>query len=134
VIGAGGGDKLTDSGSGMNILIGGGPGGDTLSDNGSDILVSGTGSYDSHNAAKIAALDAILAEWTSSDSYSARIGKIFAGVETGGADALDSSTVSEDAKANTLQDGSSQTQNNNWLLGWSNGVVKKKAGEIETVL
>jgi hypothetical protein len=50
------------------------------------------------------------------------------------ADALKSSTVTRDAKANTLQDGSSQTQNNNWFLGWGTDVVKKKASEVETVL
>jgi hypothetical protein len=134
LIGYGAGDKLTDSGIGMNILIGGGAGGDTLTGNGNDFLVSGTTSYDAHNAANIAALAAILAEWTSSDLYSVRIGKIFAGVEALGADALESSTVSQDAKANTLQDGSSQTQNNNWFLGWSNDVVKKNASEIKIVL
>ena len=63
-----------------------------------------------------------------------RIGKILAGVGAGGADALNSSTVSQDAKANTLQDGSSQIQNNNWFLVWSTDTVKKKAGESETVL
>jgi hypothetical protein len=109
LIGAGPGDKLTDSGSGMNILIGGGAGRDTLTGNGNDTLVSGTCSYDSNNAANIAALDAILAEWTSSDSYSVRFGKILAGVGALGADALDSSTVSQDANANMLRDGSSQS-------------------------
>jgi predicted GH43/DUF377 family glycosyl hydrolase len=78
LIGVGAGDKLTDSGSGMNILIGGGPGGDTLTGNGNDILASGTTSYDADSAANIAALDAILAEWTSSDTYAMRYAKIFA--------------------------------------------------------
>jgi hypothetical protein len=134
LIGNGGGDKLTDSGSGMNILIGGGAGGDTLTGNGNDNLVSGTTSYDADNATNIAALDAILAEWTSSDSYSMRIGNIFGGLGALSADPLNSSTVSQDAKANVLQDGTSQTQNNNWFLGWSNDVVKNKASEIKIVL
>jgi hypothetical protein len=63
-----------------------------------------------------------------------RIGKIFAGVGTGGADALNSSTVTQDGKANTLQDGSTESQNNNWFLAWSNDKVTKKAGEVETLL
>jgi hypothetical protein len=42
--------------------------------------------------------------------------------------------VSHDAKANTLQDGSSQVQNNNWFLGWSTDAVNEKAGESETIL
>jgi hypothetical protein len=134
LIGAGAFDKLTDSGSGMNILIGGGAGGDTVTGNGNDILVSGTTSYDADNPASIAALDAILAEWTSSDSYYARIGNIFGGLGALSADPLNSNTVSQDAKANTLQDGTSQTQNNNWFLSWSHDVVKNKATETKTVL
>jgi hypothetical protein len=63
-----------------------------------------------------------------------RIGKIFAGVGTGGADALNSSTVTQDGTANTLQDGSTQAQNNNWFLAWSSDKVTKKSGEVETVL
>ncbi len=130
----GAGDTLTDSGSGMNILIGAGPGGDTLTGGGKDILVSGTTAYDSNTAAHIAALDAILAEWTSSDSYSTRIGKIFAGVGPSGTDALNATTVTQDAKANTLKDGSSQSQNSNWFLGWTSDKVTKQSGEIETIL
>ena len=69
LIGYAGHDSLTDSGSGRNILIGSGAGGDDLTGNGNDILVSGTTSFDSDNSASIAALDAILAEWTSTVSY-----------------------------------------------------------------
>ena len=74
---------LTDTGTGRNILIAGGAGGDTLVGNGNDILVSGTTEYDSNNPANIAALDAILAEWASSDSYAKRIKKIKMGVRRG---------------------------------------------------
>ena len=134
LIGDGAGDRLTDSGTGMNILIGGGPGGDTLTGGGNDILVSGTTTYDGDTATNIAALDAILAEWTSGDSYTTRLGKIFAGVGPGGTDALNSSTVKQDGKANTLQDGSTESQNNNGFLAWSNDKVTKKSNEVETVL
>ncbi len=48
LIGNGAGDALTDTGTGRNILIGGGPGGDALVGNGNDILVGGTTEYDSH--------------------------------------------------------------------------------------
>jgi hypothetical protein len=133
--GSGAGDRLPDSGSGMNILIGRGAGGDTLTGGGNNILVSGTTIDDGDTSANIAALDAILAEWASSNSYVPRIGKISAGVGTGDADALNSGTVAQDAKANTLQDSSSQTQNNNRFLGWGSDVVKKKkASEVEMVL
>jgi hypothetical protein len=123
LIGDGAGDKLTDSGSGMNILIGGGAGGDTLTGNGNDILVSGATQYDSNTAANIAALDAILAEWTSSDSYMTRTNKI-SGLEAGLSALLNSNTITQDAKANTLKDSTSQTQFGNWFLYWSNSQGK----------
>ena len=86
LIGGAGKDTLSDTGTGDNILIGG-AGVDTLTGNGHDILISGTTSYDSNTGANIAALDAILAEWSSSDSYATRINKIMSGVGPGGTDA-----------------------------------------------
>jgi hypothetical protein len=44
--------------------------------------------------------------------------------------------VSQDAKANDLQDGSSQTQTQNyynWFVGWSNDTVKNNAKEYKFV-
>jgi fibronectin-binding autotransporter adhesin len=138
LIGNGSTDTLTDTGSGMNILIGGGGGGDTLTGNGNDILVSGATEYDSNTAANIAALDAVLAEWTSSDSYGTRIEKIMSGVGPGGTDALNANTVTQDAKANTLQDGTTQTQFGNWFLYWSDSAgkdtVKKNRVETQNLL
>ena len=97
LIGGSGKDTLTDTGTGYNILIGG-PGADTITGNGNDILISGTTNYDSNTSADIAALDAILAEWSSSDSYSLRISKISSGVGPGGTDALNSSTCQSDRR------------------------------------
>jgi hypothetical protein len=138
LIGNGAGDTLIDTGSGMNILIGGGGGGDTLTGNGNDILVSGATQYDGNTSANIAALDAVLAEWTSGDPYSTRIDNIMSGVEPGNADALSPSTITQDAKANVLQDRTSQTQFGNWFLYWSNtqgkDTVKKNSAERQTLL
>jgi hypothetical protein len=120
----------------MNILIGGGPGGDTLTGNGDDILVSGATQYDSNTTANIAALDAVLAEWTSSDPYSTRINNIMSGIEPGYSAPLNSTTITQDTKANTLQDGKTQTQFGNWFLYWSNSTgkdtVRKNTGSTET--
>jgi hypothetical protein len=136
LIGNGAADKLTDTGSGMNILIGGGGGGDTLTGNGYDILVSGATQYDSNTAANIAALDAVLAEWTSTDSYNTRINNIMNGLEPGESAPLNSTTITQDAKANTLKDSTTQTQSNNWFLYWSDSMgkdtVKKNTGSTET--
>lgn len=94
--------------------------------------------YDSNTAANIAALDTVLAEWTSSDPYAMRINKIMSGVEPGNADALGASTITQDAKANTLQDGQSPTQFGNWFLYWSNtkgkDMVRKNSADMQTPL
>ena len=98
---------LTDTGSGRNILIGGGAGGDRFVGGGNDILVSGTTEYDNENGANLTALDAILAEWASSDSYTVRIRTIKLGVRRQGfrrSDAFNAHTIQPDATANTLSD------------------------------
>jgi hypothetical protein len=130
LIGGSGKGTLTDSGTGSNILIGG-PGADTITGNGNDILISGTTSYDSNTSANIAALDAILAEWSSNDSYSLRISKIMNGVGPGGTDALNSSTCQSDGVANTVSDGSSGAQNN-WFIVNSKDKLTKQGNETES--
>jgi len=132
LIGGSGKDTLTDTGTGYNILIGG-PGVDTIKGNGNDILISGTTSYDSNTPTNIAALDAILAEWSSTDLYSTRISKIMSGVGSGGTDALNSSTCQSDGVANTVSDGASATQNN-WFIVNSKDKVTKKRNETETIV
>jgi hypothetical protein len=123
---------LTDSGTGYNILIGG-TGVDTLTGNGSDILISGTTNHDSNSPANIAALDAIMAEWSSSDAYSLGISKIMSGVGPENSDALNSSTCQSDGVANTVSDGTAQTQNN-WFIVNSKEKVTKQSGETATVV
>jgi hypothetical protein len=132
LIGGAGKTTLSDTGTGHSIEIGG-PGVNTLTGNGNDILISGTTSYDSNTSANIAALDAILAEWSSSDSYSLRISKIISGVGSGGTDALNSTTCQSDGVANTLSDGTASTQNN-WFIVNSKDKVTKQSNETETVL
>ena len=114
---------LTDTGTGRNILIGGGAGGDTLVGNGNDILVSGTTEYDSDTSADLTALDAILAEWSSSNSYAMRVSKIRRGVRPNHHDAFNGSTIHIDNEANTLSDRRIlllQTENNAVALAHSN--------------
>jgi hypothetical protein len=132
LIGGSGTDTLTDTSGGHNILIGSG-GSDTITGNGKDILISGTTSYDSNTSAHITALDAILAEWASSDSYATRISKIMAGMGSGGAEAFNATTVKSDGVANTLGDGSQASQNN-WFFASSQDTVTKKSNETETII
>ncbi len=133
LIGGSGKDTLTDTGTGDNILIGGG-GVDMLTGNGNDILISGTTSYDSNTTPSIAALDAILAEWSSSDSYSTRISKIMTGITVGSTTvALNATTCQSDGVANILSDGTAATQNN-WFIVNTKDKVTKQAGETSTVV
>ena len=132
LIGGSGKNTLTDTSSGDNILIGG-AGADSITGNGNDILISGTTSYDSNTSANIAALDAILAEWSSSDPYSLRISKIMSGVGSGGTDALNSSTCQSDGVTNTVSDGPSGAQNN-WFIVNSKDKVTKQSNETETIV
>ena len=129
LIGGAGKDTLSDTGTGYNILIGG-AGVDTLTGNGNDILISGTTNYDSNTTANIAALDAILAEWSSSDTYSVRIGKIMSGITVGMSTvALNATTCQSDAVANTVSDGTAPTQNN-WFIVNTKDKVTKQGGEM----
>ena len=96
-------------------------------------MISGTTLYDSNTSANIAALDAILAEWTSSDSYALKISKIMKGVGPDNADAFNAGTITPDASANTLSDGTSQPTNANWFIASGKDTVNKKAGETKSI-
>jgi len=132
LIGDAGHDTLTDSGSGHNILIG--AGGDTLTGNGNDIMVSGTTSFDSQTSANIAALDAILAEWTSNLPYARRIAAIKSGLGKNHRDAFNTRTIQTDANANALSDGKTQTRIFNWFLVSRRDGVTKKRNEVKTII
>jgi Right handed beta helix region len=131
LIGGPGANTLTDIGTGKSILIGGG-GPNTITGNGNDILISGTTTYDVNNDANIAALDAILAEWSSTDSYAVRISKISSGMITGGY-ALNASTVKSNGKVNTVRDGLQPNQEN-WFIITRNDVVTAKGTETQTTI
>jgi hypothetical protein len=84
LIGGAGADSIT-GGTGRSLLIGG-LGADTITGGSSDdIVIGGPTTFDPGSTANDLALQAILAEWQSpTDSYSARVAAIRAGVGTGG--------------------------------------------------
>jgi hypothetical protein len=116
LIGGPGPNALTDNGTGVNILIGGG-GPNTIYGNGKDILISGTTIYDPDTSTNVAALDAILSEWSSNDSYGMRISKISKGISVGTKTyGLNATTVHSNGKSNTVSDGPEQSQYQNWFI------------------
>ncbi|MFI5455752.1 MAG: beta strand repeat-containing protein [Isosphaerales bacterium] len=134
LIGYAGHVTLTDSGSGRNILIGAGAGGDTFTGKGNDILVSGTTNDDSDTIANIAALDAILAEWTSKASYANRIQTITKGVGKRHVDAFNARTIRTDTNPNTLSDKNTRLQVSNWFLVSKRDSVTKNRKETKTII
>ena len=96
-MGGDGNDKLF-GGSGRDVLIGG-DGLDTLFGGGhDDILVAGPTTHDEDDEA----LQAILAEWTSTNSYTTRVNNIRNGGGANGAFVLDDTTVIDDGLKDTL--------------------------------
>jgi hypothetical protein len=77
----------------------------------------------------------VLLLWTSGDDYNTHIDDIMSGVGSSNA-ALNANTITQDAKANTLQDTKTQTQSENRVLYWNDSTgkdtVKKNTGSTET--
>ncbi len=133
LVGGLGTDKIT-GGSNRDLLIGGG-GGDTLNGGGGDdILVGGTTSYNSN----LGALESIMAEWTSSHSYTDRVKNISNGTGSvarlnGAFFLIDGWTVFEDNKADSMTGGSGT----DWFFGnVDSGIVDvltdRSYGEVVT--
>jgi hypothetical protein len=102
LVGGAGSDHLT-GGTGINLLIADG-GADVLTAGPkSDLLIGGSTDFD----ANVAALSAIMAEWTSSDSYTTKVARLM-GTQSGGANGttvLTSATVHNNNLASTLTGG-----------------------------
>jgi Ca2+-binding RTX toxin-like protein len=103
LLGGEGNDNL-QSGSARDLLVGGHGADQLFGQSGDDILISGSTSYDANTAA----LNAILAEWTSTRSYAQRIDNL-TGATSGGANGSillqPGTTVSGDTSADALTGG-----------------------------
>jgi hypothetical protein len=126
LIGLGGNDSL-QAGSGRAILIGG-DGNSTLQGGSGqeDILIGGWTTYDRQldssgavqHVVNYDALDALMAEWASSDSLAARQQALASGVGSGRW-ALNAATVSDDGVADTL----SRNGGLDWIFAGRNDTV-----------
>jgi Ca2+-binding RTX toxin-like protein len=104
---------------GRNILIGG-AGIDKIYGNaGDDILIAGSTAHDEDDAA----LQAILDEWTSADSYEDRVDFIRNGGGANGAFVLDDTTVLDDGLADILVGDGGR----DWFWAGSNDKIKDRA-------
>jgi Ca2+-binding RTX toxin-like protein len=102
LIGGSGADTIT-GGSGRSILIGGSGADQIAAGSGDSILIGGDTVYDSSSLAHDLALESILAEWQSADSYATRVADITNGGGENGANRLAwGITVSDDDAANVL--------------------------------
>jgi uncharacterized repeat protein (TIGR01451 family) len=121
-VGGAGNDRIW-GGIGNDLLIGG-DGNDTLfGEAHSDILVAGSTAHDENETA----LMAILAEWSSSHAYSARVNNIRNGGGDNGAFTLDSGTVLDDGRPDTLWGNAGQ----DWfLVGVKDKIRDKAANEL----
>ena len=108
LVGDGNANKLTETG-GRNLVIGG-SGSDTLTaGSGGDLLIADSTGYDTN----VAVLDAILAEWTSADTFAQRVAYLsdatvasgFANRHNGMYFLLPNSTVFNDSAKDTLTGG-----------------------------
>ena len=81
-------------------------------------LVSGDGNAaalgTTNDGSSTAALDAVLAEWTSSDSSTSRAAQIMSSVAAGAVEAFISNAITQDTNADTLSDGSNPLRHSKW--------------------
>jgi hypothetical protein len=124
LIGGPGNNSIT-GGSGRSILIAGKGAGTVTGGSGDDIVIGGYTNYDSSSTANDIALEAILAEWQSSDSYTTRISKIKAGLP-GGYKLVWKKMVHDNGQVVTLTGGGGM----NWFFeGASDTITDYQSGE-----
>jgi acrosin len=136
LLGGGGTDTLVGGGSGRSLLIGG-TGTDVLTGGtGDDILIAGMTNFDSQTrAGNFTAVNAIMAEWTSSDSYAVRVARLL-GTKSGGKNGttlLTTTTVSSANDTTSQPDTLTGGLGSDWFLGKATDTVKDPAkGEVQT--
>jgi hypothetical protein len=139
VIVGGAGKNMIFGGLGRDLLIAG-LGATTLhAGSADDILIGGwTGYADLTSSAmtyaqKLTALDAIMAEWGSSDSYATRVTDLNNGGGLNGAYILNASAVHDNGQADTLFGAPTSSSALDWFFAGLSDVVKNnKPGEVTT--
>jgi hypothetical protein len=104
-----------EGGSGRSILIAGAGGGHLIGGSEDNILIGGYTAYDNN----LAALQAILAEWNSADSFAARVTALSGYFNTG--------TVFDNDVADRLQGGGDQ----NWFFADLSGSDHDRLSRVD---
>src|SRR5262249_38662426 len=101
---------------------------------GNDILISGRTLYNDNTTANHAALDAILAEWTSIDPYNTRWFKIQQGIKLGSNTyGFNQQTVSASSLSSTVSDAPNQSKNQNWFIVSLKDSVTEKNEQVTII-
>jgi hypothetical protein len=132
VLDGGGGKAKLTGGCGRNILIGGTGQSTLIGGAASDLLIGDSTSYDSGTVANITALEAIMAEWASADSYTRRISDLLGTTSGGlnGSNFLNSTTVFNAHVKDTM----TGRKGRDWFFSSSGDVITDlNKGGTETV-
>jgi titin len=138
VIGGGGTNQIT-GGLGRDLLIAGLGASKLYAGSAGAILIGGWTDYDLTSAAmtydqKLAALEAIMAEWGSADSYTTRVNDLTNGGGLNGSYLLNTSTVHDNGQTDTLFGFPAATPLDWFFAGASDITKHKNSGEMTTTI
>jgi Ca2+-binding RTX toxin-like protein len=145
VLTGGGGKNSLYGGLGRDLLIAGLGASQLTAGRGDDILIGGWTAYDLTSSGmtyhrKLAALDAIMAEWGRTDlsgtpqqQYHIRVNDLLNGGGLNGQSLLNTSTVHENGRVDTLV-GTTGSALDWFLVGLTDVIQHKKTGEVQTTI
>ena len=138
VLTGGGGKNTLYGGLGRDLLIAGLGASQLNAGSGDDLLIGGWTAYDLTSSGmtydqKLAALEAIMAEWGSADSYTTRLNDLQGGGGLNGSFLLNTSTVHDNGKVDTLI-GTTGSASDWFLAGLTDVLKNKKNGEAQTTI
>ncbi len=126
----GAGDDDLRGGPGRDLMIGGLGADRLVGGPENDILIGGTTDFDLNRAA----LDALMAEWSSALSFAQRVQILKNGVGPGGAYKLNATTVHDDGLENVLTGSSGNSASNWFFLGRNDRITDTNTGDEITPL
>jgi hypothetical protein len=138
VLTGGGGQNTLYGGRGRDLLIAGLGASLLHAGSGDDILIGGRTDYDLTSGVmtydqKLAALEAVMAEWGSADSYTTRVHDLRTGGGSNGSSLLNTSTVHDNGQVDTLT-GTTGSAVDWFLAGLTDVLKNKRSGEVRTTI